>query len=96
MGNAYLEYDIAARNPAAVFDNNSRIRLTNVGQAYVFLEAVLATTLGSNLKHKKCVGQISTTMRVLTSNDADLLPQFDNINEGNTNADFDCTSLKKF
>ena len=34
-------------------------------------------------------------MRVLTSKDRDLLSQFDNINEGNTDNDFDSTSLEK-
>ena len=34
-------------------------------------------------------------MRVLFSKDGDLLSQFDNINEGNTDDDFDSTSLKK-
>ena len=94
IGNAYLEYDITVRNPAAVFTDD-RIRLTNNGLAYVFQEAVLATTSGSNLEHNKFVGQISTIMRVLTSKDGDLLSQFDNINEGNTNDNFDSTSLKK-
>ena len=50
IGNAYPEYDITVRNPLADFDNNSRIRLTNNGLAYVFQEAVLATTSGSNLE----------------------------------------------
>ena len=95
IGNAYLEYDITVQNPVAVFDNNSRIRLTKNGLAYVFQEAVLATTAGSNLEHNKFVGQISTNMRVLTSKDGDLLSQFDNINEGNTDDDFDSTSSKK-
>ena len=94
IGNAYLEYYITVRNPAAVFTDD-RIRLTNNGLAYVFQEAVLATTSGSNLEHNKFVGQISTIMRVLTSKDGDLLSQFDNINEGNTNDNFDSTSLKK-
>ena len=71
IGNAYLEYDITVQNPAAVFDNESRIRLTNNGLAYVFHEAVLATTSGSNLEHNKFVSQISTIMRVLTSKDGD-------------------------
>ena len=48
IGTAYLEYDITVRDPAAVFDNNSRIGLTNDGLAYVFRKAVLATTSGSN------------------------------------------------
>ena len=95
IGNAYLEYDITVQNPNAVFDNNSLIRLTNNGLAYVFQEVVLATTSGSNLEHIEYVGQISTIMRVLTSKDGDLLSQFDNINEGNTDDDFDSTSLKK-
>ena len=95
IGNAYLEYDMTVQNPVAAFDNNSRIRLTNNGLAYVFQEPVLATTSGSYLKHIKYVGQISTIMRVLTSKDGDSLSQFDNINEGRTIDDFDSTSLKK-
>ena len=88
VSNACLEYDITVQNLAAVFDNTSRIRLTNNGLAYVFQEAVLATTSGSNLEHNKFVGQ----MRVLTSKVGDLLSQFDNIKDGNTDADFDSTS----
>ena len=99
IGNAYLEYVITVQhpfqNPPVVFDNDSRIRLTKNGLAYVFQEAVLATTSSSNLEHNKYVGQISTIMRVLTSKDGDLISQFDNINEGNTDDDFDSTSLKK-
>ena len=95
IGNAYLEYDITVQNSTAVFDNNSRIKLTNNGLAYVFQEAFLATTSGSNLEYNKFVGQVSTIMRVLISKDVDLLSQFDNINEGNTDADFKSTSLKK-
>ena len=83
------------QNPVAVFDDNSRIKLTNNGLAYVFQEAILGTTSGSNLEHKKNVGQISTIMRVLTTKDGDLLLQFDNIYEGNTNDDFDSNSMKK-
>ena len=69
IGNAYLEYDITVQNPAAAFDDNSRRKLTNNGLAYVFQETVLATTSGSILEHNKFVGQISTSMRVLTSKD---------------------------
>ena len=69
--------------------------MTNSGLAYVFQEGVSATTNGSNLEHNKFVGQTSTIMRVLTSEDGDLLSQFDNINEGNAEADFDSTSLQK-
>ena len=63
IGNAYLEYDITVKNPAAVFTDD-RIRLTNNGLAFAFQEAVLATTSGSNLEHNKFVGQISTIKRV--------------------------------
>ena len=33
IGNAYLEYDITVQNLVAVFDDNSRIKLTNTGLA---------------------------------------------------------------
>ena len=69
--------------------------MTNNGLAYVFQEDVLATTSGSDLEHNNIVGQTSTIMRVLTSKDVDLLSQLDNIKEGNTDNDFDSTSLKK-
>ena len=95
IGKAYLENDKTIQNPNAAFDNNSPIRITNNGLAHAFQGAVLATTSGSILEHIKFVGQISTLIRVLTSKDGDLLSQFDNINEGNTDADFDSTSLKK-
>ena len=95
IGNAYLEFSITVQDPNATFHKNSRIRLTNNGLAYVFQEAVLATTSGSSLEHNKFVGQISILIRVLTSKDGDLFSQFDNINESNTDADFDSTSLKK-
>ena len=95
IGKAHLESDITVQDPNAVFQINSCKRITNNGLAYVFHEAVLATTSGSMLEHNKFVGQVSTIMRVLTSKDGDLLSQFDNINEGTTNDDFDSTSLKK-
>ena len=69
--------------------------MTNIGLTCDLQETVLATTSGSNLEHNKIVGQISINMRVLTSQDGDLLSQFDKINEGNKDADFDYTSLKK-
>ena len=63
--------------------------------AYVFQEAILATTSGSNLEHDKFVGQTSTIIRVLTSKDGDFLSQPDNIHEGNADANFVTTSLEK-
>ena len=61
----------------------------------MFKEARLATTADGDLEHNKFVGQVSTIMRTITSKDGDLLSKFDNINEGNEDADFDSTSLKK-
>ena len=55
--------------------------MTNNALAYVFKEARLSTTPGSDLEHNKLVGHISNTMRESTSKDEDLLSQFDNINE---------------
>ena len=48
IGNVYLEYEITVQHLVGVFDNNSQIRLTNIGLAYGFQETVLATTSGSN------------------------------------------------
>ena len=96
VGNAYREFDITVRREDnANFTNNSAIRLTNNALAYCFKEARLGITSGSDLEHNKYCGQVSNIMRVLFSKEADLLSQFDNINEGNGNADFDSTSLKK-
>ena len=69
--------------------------MTNNAFAYSFKEARLGISAGSDLEHNKYVGPVSALMRVLTSIDGDLLSQFDNINEGNENADFDSTSLEK-
>ena len=69
--------------------------MTNNAFAYVFEEVRISTTSGSNLEHNKFIGQVSTTMRTLISKDGDLLSQFDDINEGNGDDDFDSTSLKK-
>ena len=69
--------------------------MTNNAFAYCFKEAVLSTTSGGDSEHNKYVGPISTIMRAITSKDGDLLSQFDNINEGNGDADFNSTSLKK-
>ena len=55
--------------------------MTNNAFAYIFKEARLSTKSGCDLEHNKFVGQISTIMRALTSEDRDLLSQFDNINE---------------
>ena len=96
IGNSHLEFDITIRRADnANFTNNSTIMLTNNAFAYCFKETSLGVTSGSGLEHNKNVGQVSTIMRVLTSKDGDLLSQFDNIHEGNGDADFNSTSLKK-
>jgi len=81
IGNAYLEFDITVRRQDNADFDNEPIRMTNNGFAYVFKEARLSTTSGSDLEHNKFVGQVSTIMRALTIKDGDLLSQFDNINE---------------
>ena len=96
IGNSYLEFDITVRREDdANFTDNSHIRMTNNAFAYCFKEAVLSTTSGGDIEHNKYVGPISTIMRAITSKDGDLISQFDNINEGNGDADFNSTSLKK-
>ena len=94
--NSYLEFDITVRREDnANFTDNSHIRLTNNGFAYIFKEASLSITSGSDLEHIKYVGPVSTIMRVLTNKDGDLLSQFDNVNDGDADDDFNSTSLKK-
>ena len=77
IGKSYLEFVIRVRNPAANFDNDSSMRLTNNGLAYVFKEARLSTTSNCDLEHNIFVGKISTFMRYLTSKVGDLLSQFE-------------------
>ena len=95
IGISYLEFDLTVRrNDSADFDNDSAIRLTNNGSAYVFKEARLRTTSGSDVEHIKFVGQISSIVRCLTNKDCELLSQFDDNNEGGTEDIFRSTSLK--
>ena len=54
--------------------------MTNNGFACVFQEGRLSTST-TDLDHNKYLGQISTTMRLVSSRDGDLLSKFDNINE---------------
>ena len=82
IGGSYLEFHITVRrNDKIDFDDDSAIRLTNNAFAYVFKEARLITTAGSDLEHNIFVGQVSTIMRTLTFKDGDLLSQFDKITE---------------
>ena len=66
----------------------------------MFQEARLSTST-TDLEHNKDVGQISTSMRVVSSRDCDLLSEFDNINaelgvnEAATTVNIQSTSLNK-
>ena len=82
IGNAYSEFNITLRkNDGTNFHNDDPIRLVNKAFAYCFKEARLSTSLGSDIEINKFCGQISTIMRAISNKDADLLSQFDNINE---------------
>ena len=102
IGNAYLEFDITVRaqNVADAFDEDSPIRLTINGFAYVFQEGRLSTST-TDLEHNKYLGQISTIVRLVSSRDGDLLSQFDDnyeeisANEAATSDNIRRTSLKK-
>ena len=72
IGNAYFDFDITVRNPTANFDNTSEIRLINNAFAYCFKEALLSTTVGSDIERNKYVGQVSAIMRSITSKGGDL------------------------
>ena len=82
IGNAYLEFNITVRkNDDTNFHNDDPVRLVNNGFAFCFKEALLSTTIGSDIEINKFCGQVSSIMRVISNKDGDLLSQFDNINE---------------
>ena len=82
IGNAYLESDILVRKADATnFTNVDEIRLVNNALAYVFQEARLSTSAGTEIEHNKNLGVVSTVMRLLTEKDGDLSSYFDKINE---------------
>ena len=97
IGNSYLQFDITVR-PQRVedaFDADSPIRLVNIAFAHCFKEGVINTSGGMEIENNKFLGQVSTIMKSLTSKDGDLLSQFDNINEGETEDNIRSTSLHK-
>ena len=81
IGNAYLEFDKSVRDTAGVFTDASNIRLINNALAYCVKKGRLSTIGGSDLERNKCVGQVSTIMRLLTSKDSDLSSCFDKSGE---------------
>ena len=56
-------------------------RLVNKSFSDCFKQARLSKTGGSDIKHKKYVGRISTVRRALTSNGEGILSHFDKIDE---------------
>ena len=92
IGNAYLEFNITIRKvviaPAdPIFANADQIRLINNAFAYLFPQATLGTTGGGDLEDIKYVGQVSTIMRLLTSEDDDLSSYFEKNGEAVINYD---------
>ena len=82
IGNSFLEFDITVRkNDTTNFHYDEPIRLINNAFALCFKEALLSTTIDSDIEHNKFCGQVSTIMRVISNKDGDLLSQFDNFNE---------------
>ena len=95
IGNAYLQYEITVRKDAAdrILIVGDAFRLVNNASAYCFKEANFSTTGGGDIEHNKYVGQVPTSMRILTSKDGDLISQFDKIDE--FKAQIGNTSLKR-
>ena len=51
------------------------------GLAYIFQEGRLSTAAGTEIEHKKNLGNVSTTMRLLTQKVGDLSSYFDKFDE---------------
>ena len=82
IGNGYLEFNITVRKNGTInFHREDSIHLVNNGYAFCFKEARLSNTFGSDFEENVFDGQISTTMKVISNKDDDLLSQFGNINE---------------
>ena len=70
IGNGYLEFDITVRKSDGTnFHREDHIRLVNNGFAFCFKEARLSSTIGSDIKHNKFCGQVSTIMKVISNED---------------------------
>ena len=90
IGNSYLQYEMTIEKGVAanrVLVIGDAFRLVKDASAYCFKEARLSTTGGSDIEHNKYCGQISITMRTLTSRDGDLISHFDKIDESETEID---------
>ena len=82
IGNGYLEFKITVRkNNDTTFHHEDPVRLVNNGFAYCFKEALLSTTIGSDIEIINFCGQVSTIMGAISNKDGNLISQFDNILE---------------
>ena len=63
------------------FNNADEIRLVNFGLAFIFQEGRLSTSAGTEIEHKKNLGNVSTIMKLLTQKYGDMLSCFDKIDE---------------
>ena len=66
--------------------------MVNNGLAYVFQEARISTSAGTEIEHNKNLGNVSTIIRLLTLKDGDLSSYFDKIDE--TEAGINNSTLK--
>ena len=71
-----VERDVTNPADRILFDG-AGMGLVNKAFALCFKEARLATTAGSEIEHKKNVGQVPTFMRILITKGRNLLSHFD-------------------
>ena len=82
IGNGYLEFNITVRkNNTKNFHNEDPIRLVNNGFAFCFKEARLSATIGGDIEHNIFCSQVSSSMKMISKKDGDIISQFENINE---------------
>ena len=91
IGNGYLKFDITLRKNGGNFHNifgdvgdgivNEPTRMINIGFGFSLSKATLSTTGGEEIEQNTYVGHVTTTMRISTSEDGDLLSYFDKSNE---------------
>ena len=89
IGDAYLEIDIEVKknDPPVALENGDNIRLVNNAFAYIFQEARISTSAGTEMEHNKNLGNVSTILRLLTEKDGDLSTYFDKIDEAEDGID---------
>ena len=80
IGDGCLQNDITTRKADNIKFNQEAKRMIKIGLAYCFKEPRLATT-GSDLKHNKYVGQVSTITRLITNKDGNSITCIDRTNE---------------